>query len=100
MNTFFSEHRMSFHFISFLKLEGCKICGVIKGSCRSLKAIDKIVFINFGDKNALFTKSISITQKDGIIIFPKKDVNYDKFNFATKQRMFWVFAIDEILRYR
>ena len=30
----------------------------------------------------------------------KKRVNRDKFNFATKQRMFGVFAIDEILRYR
>ena len=30
----------------------------------------------------------------------KKRVNRDKCNFATKQRMFGVFAIDEILRYR
>ena len=34
-------------------------------------------------------------------IFPlKKRVNRDKCSFATKQRMFGVFAIDEILRYR
>ena len=30
----------------------------------------------------------------------KKCVNRDKCSFATKQRMFGVFAIDEILRYR
>ena len=30
----------------------------------------------------------------------KKRVNRDKYSFATKQRMFGVFAIDEILRYR
>ena len=30
----------------------------------------------------------------------KKRVIRDKRSFATKQRMFWVFAIDEILRYR
>ena len=30
----------------------------------------------------------------------KKHVNRDKCSFATKQRMFGVFAIDEILRYR
>ena len=35
--------------------------------------------------------------KDGNII-PKKRVNR-KCDFATKQRMFGVFAIDEILRY-
>ena len=37
--------------------------------------------------------------KDGNII-PKKCVNRDKCDFATKQRMFGVFPIDEILRYR
>ena len=30
----------------------------------------------------------------------KKRVNRDKCSFATKQRMFGVFTIDEILRYR
>ena len=30
----------------------------------------------------------------------KKRINHDKCNFATKQRMFGVFAIDEILRYQ
>ena len=30
----------------------------------------------------------------------KKRINRDKCSFATKQRMFGVFAIDEILRYR
>ena len=33
-------------------------------------------------------------------ITPEKRVNCDKCSFATKQRMFGVFAIDEILRYR
>ena len=33
-------------------------------------------------------------------ITPEKRVNRDKCNFATKQHMFGVFAIDEILRYR
>ena len=35
----------------------------------------------------------------GILPFEKR-VNRDKCSFATKQRMFGVFAIDEILRYR
>ena len=34
------------------------------------------------------------------ILLLKKRVNRDKCSFATKQRMFGVFAIDEILRYR
>ena len=37
--------------------------------------------------------------KDGNIPV-KKRVNRDKCSFATKQRMFGVFAIDEILCYR
>ena len=37
--------------------------------------------------------------KDGNII-PKKRANRDKCDFATKQRMFGVFAIDEILCYQ
>ena len=40
----------------------------------------------------------TIFSKDGNTI-PKKRVNCDKCNFATKQRMFGVFAIVEILRY-
>ena len=38
-------------------------------------------------------------QRMGILPL-KKRVNRDKCSFATKQRMFGVFAIDEILRYR
>ena len=38
-------------------------------------------------------------QRMGILPL-KKCVNRDKCSFATKQRMFGVFAIDEILRYR
>ena len=37
--------------------------------------------------------------KDGNIT-PEKRVNRDKCSFTTKQHMFGVFAIDEILRYR
>ena len=37
--------------------------------------------------------------KDGNIT-PKKGVNRGKCSFTTKQPMFGVFAIDEILRYR
>ena len=40
-----------------------------------------------------------LLSKDGNII-PKKRVNRAKCNFTTKQRMFGVFAIVEILRYR
>ena len=81
-----------------------------------MKSIDKRVFINFRvkyavflnfrDKNAVFTSfrdknstDLFELSKDGNII-PKKRVNCDKCDFATKQRMFGVFAIDEILRYR
>ena len=38
-------------------------------------------------------------QSMGILTL-KKRVKRDKYSFATKQRMFRVFAIDEILRYR
>ena len=38
-------------------------------------------------------------QRMGILLL-KKCVNRDKCSFATEQRMFGVFAIDEILRYR
>ena len=38
-------------------------------------------------------------QRMGILLL-KKCVNHDKCGFATKQRMFGVFAINEILRYR
>ena len=34
------------------------------------------------------------------ILLLKKHVNRDKCSLTTKQRMFGVFAIDEILRYR
>ena len=38
-------------------------------------------------------------QRMGILLL-KKHINRDKCSFLTKQRMFGVFAIDEILRYR
>ena len=37
--------------------------------------------------------------KDGNIT-PEKRVHRDEFSFTTKQRIFGVFAIDDILRYR
>ena len=42
---------------------------------------------------------LNFYQRMGILPL-KKRVNRDKCSFATKQRMFGVFAIDEILRYR
>ena len=69
----------------------------------SSKAIDERVIINFRDKNVVIAhfrdKNVVIARflsKDGNIT----PVNRDKCSFTTKQRMFGVFAIDEILRYR
>ena len=46
--------------VEFPQESGCQdqggtTCGVIEGSSKSLKAIDKRVFINFRDKYAVFT---------------------------------------------
>ena len=49
--------------------------------------------------SAAVVNLFELLSKDGNIR-PKKCVNRDKSNFATEQRMFGVFAIDEILRYR
>ena len=38
--------------------------------------------------------------KSGHLLSGKKRVNRDKYDFATKQRMFGVLAIVEILNYR
>ena len=105
-------------------LQGGITCGAIDEPRKSSKAIDKRVIINFCDKNVVIArfrdKNVVIARfrdKNVVIarfrdkyvviayvwmgILPlKKRVNRDKCSFATKQRMFGVFAIDEILRYR
>ena len=58
-------------------------CWAIDEPSISSKAIDERVIINFCDKNVI------------IALFCDKNEA-----FTTKQRMFGVFAIDEILRYR
>ena len=75
---------------------------------KSLSLLNKkfeIIFIDppFKEKKLYFLlekiQELKLLSKNGNII-PKKRVNRDKCNFATKQRMFGVFAIVEILRYR
>merc|ERR1712082_107536 len=102
-------------------LQGGITCGAIDEPRKSSKAIDERVIINFRDKNVVIAhfrdKNVVIARfrdKNVVIarfrdktayvwmgILPlKKRVNRDKCSFTTKQRMFGVFAIDEILRYR
>ena len=101
--------------------QGGITCGAIDEPRKSSKAIDERVIINFRDKNVVIArfcdKNVVIARfrdKNVVIahfhdktayvwmgILPlKKRVNRDKCSFATKQRMFGVFAIDEILYYR
>ena len=89
-------------------------CGAIDEPKKSSKAIDERVIINFRDKNVVIArfrdKNVVIARfrdKNVVIayvwmgILPiKKRVNRDKCSFATKQCIFGVFAIDEILHYR
>ena len=115
------QHRKS---LTHLTAQGGITCGAIDEPRKSSKAIDERVIINFCDKNVVIAhfrdKNVVITRfrdknvviarfrdKNVVIayvwmgILPlKKRVNRDKCSFATKQRMFGVFAIDEILRYR
>ena len=87
--------------------QGGITCGAIDEPRKSSKAIDERVIINFRDKNVVIArKSRQMQFQDktayvwmGILLL-KKRVNRDICSFATKQRMFGVFAIDEILRYR
>ena len=52
--------------------QGGTICGAIEGSSRSLKSIDKRVFINFRDKYAVF-----INFRDKNAVFTSfRDKNY------------------------
>ena len=59
--------------------------------------------MQFRDKNVIIARFrqiyLNFYQRMGILPL-KKRVNRDKCSFTTKQRMFGVFAIDEILRYR
>merc|ERR1711873_229051 len=86
----------------FFTVPQCGItCGAIDEPRKSSKAIDKRVIINFRDKNVVNARFRDKTAYVWMGILPlKKRVNPDKCSFPTKQRMFGVFAIDEILRYR
>ena len=82
-------------------VQGGITCGAIDEPRKSSKAIDERVIINFRDKNVVIAHFRDKTAYVWMGILPlKKRVNRDKCSFATKQRMFGVFAIDEILRYR
>ena len=106
--------------IKFKKQVGVTF-GAIEEASRSSKAIDERVILNFRDKNVVIArfrvKNVVIARfcdKNVVIArfrdktayvwmgtLPlKKRLNREKCSFATKQRMFGVFAIDEILRYR
>ena len=81
--------------------QGGITCGAIDELRKSSKTIDERVIINFPDKNVVIARFRDKTAYVWMGILPlKKRVNRDKCSFATKQRMFGVFAIDEILRYR
>ena len=72
-------------------------CGAIDDRRISLKAIDEHVFTKFCDKNAVFTH---FCDKNAVFTnfcdkTPKKRVNRDKTDFATKLRMFGPLIIDE-----
>ena len=86
-------------------------CGVIDESRKSSKATNEreiiyfrdknVVIARFRDKNVVIARFRDKTAYVWMGILPlKKRVNRDKCSFTTKQRMFGVFAIDEILRYR
>ena len=81
-------------------MQGGINCGAIDEPRKSSKAIDEGVIINFRDKNVVIAR---FCDKNVIIArFRDKNVEclYIYYGIATKQRMFGVFAIDEILRYR
>ena len=63
--------------------QGGTICGAIEGSRRSLKSIDKRVFINFRDKYAVF-----INFRDKNAVFTSfRDKNY-VFDLHDKNTVF------------
>ena len=60
-----------------------------------------VVIARFRNKNVVIARFHDKTAYVWMGILPLKNrINRDKCSFATKQRMFGVFAIDEILRYR
>ena len=118
-SVFKSCHLSNLLFLS--RGQGGITCEAIDEPRKSSYAIDERVILNFRDKNVVIArfcdKNVVIARfrdKNVVIarfcdktayvwmgILPlKKRVNRDKCSFATKQRMFGVFAIDEILRYR
>ena len=92
--------------------QGGITCGAIDETRKYSKAIDEriIIIARFRDKNVVIegfreknVVNAHFRNKTAFVwrgILPlKKRVNCDKCSFATKQRMFGVFSIDEILRY-
>ena len=97
----------------FTEVQGGITCGAIDETRKSSKAIDERIIIiarfcnknvvidGFPDKNVVNARFRNKTAFVWMGILPlKKRKNRDKCSFATKQRMFGVFSIDEILRYR
>ena len=90
--------------------QGGITCGAIDEPRKSSKAIEERVIINFCDKNVVIArfrdKNVVIAHfcDKNVVIARFRDKNveclYRYYGIATKQRMFGVFAIDEILRYR
>ena len=64
-------------------VQGGTICGAIEGSSRSLKSIDKRVFINFRDKYAVF---INFRNKNAVFT-SFRDKNYV---FELHDKTFWL----------
>ena len=72
--------------------QGGITCGAIDEPRKSSKAIDERVIINLREKNVVIAR---LCDKNDVIARLR-----DKCSFTTKQCMFGVFAIDEILCYR
>ena len=64
-------------------VQGGTICGAIEGSSRSLKSIDKRVFINFRDKYAVF-----INFRDKNAVFTSFRDKNDVFELHDKNTVF------------
>ena len=64
-------------------LQGGTICGAIEESSRSLKSIDKRVFINFRDKYAVFTNF-----RDKNAVFTRFRDKNDVFEVHDKNTVF------------
>ena len=70
-------------FESVSERQGGTICGAIEGSSRSLKSIDKRVFINFRDKYAVF-----INFRDKNAVFTSFRDKNDVFELHDKNTVF------------